>query len=540
VTADATYTFSLVVNDGIASSPAATVSVTVTNVDRRPRANAGADQTVEGRTAITLSGTGEDEDGDTVSYAWAQEASDAVQVSLTGADSQNASFMAPDVKSAAVLHFNLTATANGESTTDQVMIVVRPDKAPAVNAGIDLLANGRSTVTLMGSATDPENDEIVYLWTQDDADLVRVTLNGADTATASFTSPDVKMETMLTFHLNVTANGLTSTDTVTVMVGADRGPVANAGADRSANARESVTLQGFGSDPENDAVTYAWVQESGPSVTLTGADTATPSFSAPNTKEEAVLVFKLTVTANGLSATDTVSITVKKSNRRPTAKGLAVAETNEGTAVTMDASESTDPDEDALTYTWVQTGGPTVQLTGANTAKPTFTAPSVSADTALAFTLVVSDADGAKSDAVSVSVMVKNVNKAPVAQARKLSGGVSGETISLDASLSKDEDGEQLTYKWEQKGGPGVTLSSDKEPSVTFQAPVTAVNVTLTFKVTVTDTNGATASQEVQVEVTPAKEEGGCSSTGNTSGGAMLLALLAGLFLSRRRLTLRA
>jgi MYXO-CTERM domain-containing protein len=141
---------------------------------------------------------------------------------------------------------------------------------------------------------------------------------------------------------------------------------------------------------------------------------------------------------------------------------------------------------------------------------------------------------------VPVSVKVVNVNKAPVAQARKLSGGVSGETVSLDASLSKDADGEQLTYKWEQTDGPAVSLSSDNEPSVTFQAPDTKSNVTLSFKVTVTDTHGATASHDVQVEVTPAKEQGGCSSTGNSSGGAMLLALLGGLFLSRRRFTLRA
>jgi len=540
VTADTTYTFTLVVNDGLANSTAATVSVMVTNVDRMPRVDAGADQTVDGRTAVSLSGTGDDADGDTITYAWTQDASDTVQVTLAGMDTANASFTSPDVKAAAVLHFNLTVTANGQSTTDQVVITVRPDKAPAVNAGMDQFAEGRTSVTLMGGATDPENDAIGYLWTQDDADLVRVTLNGSDTDTATFTSPDVKVETVLTFHLTVTANGLSSSDTVSVTVRADRAPVANAGVDRAVNARDSVTLQGFGSDPENDAVTYAWTQESGPSVTLTGADTATPSFTAPNTKEELALVFKLTVTANGLSATDTVSITVKKFNRRPVAKGLAAADANEGTSVTLDASESSDPDEDALTYTWVQTGGPQVQLTGGTTAKPTFTAPEVSADTMLSFTLVVSDADGAKSDVVSVSVKVLNVNKAPAAQARKLSGGISGETVSLDASLSKDPDGEQLTYKWEQTAGPSVSLSSDKEPSVTFQAPVTAVNVTLTFKVTVTDTNGASASQEVQVEVTPAKEEGGCASTGNSSGGAMLLALLAGVFLSRRRLTLRA
>jgi large repetitive protein len=30
-----------------------------------------------------------------------------------------------------------------------------------------------------------------------------------------------------------------------------------------------------------DPLTFAWTQSSGPAVTLTGADTATPSFTAP-------------------------------------------------------------------------------------------------------------------------------------------------------------------------------------------------------------------------------------------------------------------
>jgi uncharacterized protein (TIGR03382 family) len=424
-----------------------------------------------------------------------------------------------------------------------VEIMVRPDRAPAVNAGVDQMVNGRAPVSLYGSASDPENDSITYAWTQDATDMPQVTLTGADTATPTFMSPDVKMETELHFTLTVTANGLTTADQVSVTVRADRAPVANAGTDRAVNAREAVSLEGFGSDPDGDAVTYAWTQVDGPTVELTGATTATPSFTAPDVRNTAMLTFKLTVTANGLTAEDTVTVTVRKFNRRPVGRGPTAFEEREGTAIMLDASSSTDPDGDALSYRWTQTGGPTVQVTGQDTNKLQFTAPEVSADTMLAFTLVVSDPDGAQSDVLSVSVKVLNVNKAPAAQARKLGNSASGETVTLDASLSKDMDGEQLTYKWEQTNGPAVTLSSDKEPTVTFKAPTTTTNVTLTFKVTVTDTHGASASQEVQVEVTGVKDEnegGGCASTGTSSGSAMLLALLAGVLLSRRRITLRA
>jgi hypothetical protein len=543
VTANTAYTFRLVATDGTTPSDPATFTVTVTNVDRRPRANAGEDRMVEGRTPVSVSGTATDDDNDAITYAWTQDPADVVMVEATGADTNTLSFVSPDVKQPAVLHFTLTATANGETSSDTVDIMVRPDRSPAVNAGVDQMVNGRAPVSLYGSASDPENDSITYVWAQSATDVPQVTLTGANTATPSFMSPDVKMETVLHFTLTVTANGLTTADEVSVTVRADGMPVANAGTDRAVNAREAVSLEGFGSDPDGDAVTYAWTQVDGPTVELTGATTATPSFNAPDVRNPTTLTFKLTVTANGLTAEDTVSITVRKFNRRPVGRGPAAFEEREGTAIMLDASTSTDPDGDALSYRWTQTGGPQVQVTGQDTNKLQFTAPEVASDTMLAFTLVVSDPDGAQSEVLSVSVKVLNVNKQPAAQARKLGNSASGETVTLDASLSKDLDGEQLTYKWEQTDGPAVTLSSDKEPTVTFQAPTTTTNMTLTFKVTVTDTHGASASQEVQVEVTGVKDEnegGGCASTGTSSGSAMLLALLAGVLLSRRRITLRA
>ncbi len=187
----------------------------------------------------------------------------------------------------------------------------------------------------------------------------------------------------------------------------------------------------------------------------------------------------------------------------------------------------------------MQTGGPTVQLTGQNTAQLQFTTPEVSEDMLVSFSLVVTDPDGAVSEPITVSVKVLNVNKAPVAQARLVAGGTSGETVTLDALGSADPDGEKLTYKWEQTDGPGVSLSSDTEPTVTFTAPSTKTNITLGFKVTVTDSHGASASETVSVGVTAPKDQGGCASTGSSSGGAMLIALLAGVALSRRRITLR-
>jgi K319-like protein len=72
---------------------------------------------------------------------------------------------------------------------------------------------------------------------------------------------------------------------------------------------------------------------------------------------------------------------------------------NQGAIVTLDGTRSYDPNGGTIVaYSWVQTAGIPISLTGAGTATPTFVAPSVAADTILAFSLVVTNNNGATSN----------------------------------------------------------------------------------------------------------------------------------------------
>lgn len=62
-----------------------------------------------------------------------------------------------------------------------------------------------------------------------------------------------------------------------------------------------------------------------------------------------------------------------------------------GDKVWLDATQSRDPDLNPLVFAWMQADGPAVELHGVATEAPTFTAPAVSAESVLAFDLVVSD-----------------------------------------------------------------------------------------------------------------------------------------------------
>ncbi|MGH8561318.1 MAG: PKD domain-containing protein, partial [Nevskiales bacterium] len=89
-------------------------------------------------------------------------------------------------------------------------------------------------------------------------------------------------------------------------------PSADAGADQFVDEAATVSLTGSGTDSDGSIASRAWTQTGGPSVTLSGADTDTPSFTAPAVDDETNLVFRFTVTDNnGATASDSVGVVVR-------------------------------------------------------------------------------------------------------------------------------------------------------------------------------------------------------------------------------------
>ncbi|NOK34061.1 histidine kinase [Corallococcus exercitus] len=499
------------------------------------------------RTTIRLNGTGSiDPDaavGDTLTYNWTQVGG-ATPVTLTGADTATPSFVA-DVDYNDVITFQLVVTdATGKASAPKTVDIQinNVNQPPVAAASAPASVNeGDTNVTLDASAsTDADTVDqgvLTYAWAQTGG-TPKATLANATKAKATFTAPEVTADSQLTFTVTVTdGSGAKATKAVAVTVkNVDRAPVANAGADIEADARSTVTLAGSGSDADGTAVTFLWEQTSGPTVTLTGADSATASFTAPDVSAPTELSFKLTVTSAGVSTSDLVNVTVRKANRHPVGQAPAAMDADEGSNVELDASGITDPDGDVLTYAWTQVGGPSVQATGGSSAVLKFTAPQVQANTAVAFSLTVTDSDGAASGPFVYTVNVKQVNQAPVAKTRVISGVRGGELVKMDASGSTDPDNEALTYTWTQTGGPSVTLTGANSAEASFTPPAKKTLENYTFTVTVKDAAGATSTAEQKVSVPKSDDGGGCSSTGGSAGGmAPLMALFAAMALARRR-----
>ena len=188
---------------------------------------------------------------------------------------------------------------------------------------------------------------------------------------------------------------------------------AEAGPAQTVNAGANVTLNGSATGGSD--YTYAWSQTSGTpnNIALTGANTATPSFTAPNAA--ATLVFRVTITAGEQSHSDTVTITVKAPTGAPLAVEAGDPQTvNVGADVTLDGSASGGLGN--YTYAWTVTSVPTsatVTLSSDDTAAaPTFTAPARAAT--LTFTLTVTAGDATATDTVIITVADMN---APTAEA---------------------------------------------------------------------------------------------------------------------------
>ncbi|MGR9087028.1 MAG: PKD domain-containing protein, partial [Gammaproteobacteria bacterium] len=78
-----------------------------------------------------------------------------------------------------------------------------------------------------------------------------------------------------------------------------------------------------------------------------------------------------------------------------------------------------------------------------------------------------------------------------------------GATVVLDGTQSSDSDGTIETWSWKQIGGPVIALENPSNPVSTFTAPRLRgqKSLILTFELSVTDDDGTTAVDRIQILV---------------------------------------
>ncbi|QDI88468.1 peptidase [Candidatus Nitrosopumilus sp. SW] len=317
--------FELTVTDTHGNSDSDSMTVFVTDRNSPPSALAGPDKRVVSGSDVTIVGSGADADGDELTFSWKQLSGDMVDFNKSG---KSLNFKAPEVlpSESKRLSFQLTVTdTTDQKGFDQVVVFVSPENgAPIATASDDRTVYENTLVDIMCSGVDPDGDSLTFTWSTQSNAKFTDSSSGKTTVTA----PSVVKDSKITLTCTVSDGTLSASDSLvlTVKNTLNQDIIADAGNDRIVNENVRVSLDGTGSDPENQPLKFTWTQISGEKVNLSSSSSLTPSFTSPTVanNEIKVLVFELKVfDDNGRQATDTVKITVDPINSPPEATASA-------------------------------------------------------------------------------------------------------------------------------------------------------------------------------------------------------------------------
>ena len=481
------YKFTLTVTDNKGATGKDTVQITV---DTKPVANAGANQLITLPTnSVTLTGSGTDAGGTSVSYQWTKISGSAGIITSATAASTSVTGL-----TAGIYKFVLTVTDNnGSIGKDTVQVTV--NVPPTAHAGADqIITLPVNSVTLDGSGTDIDGTIAAYQW----AKISGPTTGTIISANSASTVVNSLVQGVYKFVLTVTDNdGATGKDTVQVIV--NIAPIANAGTDQTITLpASSVTLSGSGVDVDGTVASYKWSEASGPS---TAVITNVANAGTTVTKlVTGIYKFILTVTDNdgGIGSDSTFVTVINPASNIPTANaGADMTIQLPIDSVTLNGSGS-DPKGKIIAYKWTKVSGPA----GTTIVDATsFTTDVTGLSQGIyKFVLSVEDSSGTIGTD-TVQVIVKAANIPPVANAgNDTTISLPATSVTLDGSGSTDADGTIVAYQWEKIAGPSKgSIGNATEAQVTITGLEEGV---YEYELTVTDNDGAKTSDTVQVTVT--------------------------------------
>lgn len=281
--------------------------------------------------------------------------------------------------------------------------------AASVNAGLDQSVDETNTFTLRALA-DPAGGS--FAWRQ---------LSGAEiagmpstSASVTLTAPAVKTDSNLVFQVTYTTpSGQNLTDETQVRVIAkNQSPVAvlqitqpsilpvAQGFTAVISATDSYDL-----DADGSIVSYAWVQTSGPAVSLIGATTSTASFVAPLVATQQDVELTLTITDDeGATGQSSIKVPVRASIQQIIADAGQDQKVREFAEVFLDGRGSKTV-SGSFSCRWSQLKGQALVLKTPASCQASFIAPDISGTSQLEIQLTVTDSNNqSATDTVLITV----------------------------------------------------------------------------------------------------------------------------------------
>ena len=459
---DGIYTATVTVTDSDGAITESTIDVTIDNAAPVIESLTGDTEINEGDTA-SFNAIATDPGNDELTYTWNfGDGSEAITTPdtltpITHTYTDNGDYTV-----------SLTVTDTSGATDSSTLDVTVNNTAPVItDITDDLIINEGDTASLNVSATDAGNDVLTYAWDFGDGSQTLMgenvehifVDNGLYEASVTVTDDD---GASVTQSLTITVNNLA--------------PIIDPWDDETATEGDTVELAASFSDRGIlDTHTIAWDFGDG----NTTSDTLTPSHVYT---DDGVYEVTLTVTDNdGASTSSSINVTVN--NAAPAITSLTGdTQINEGDRANFSAS-ATDPGSDELSYTWDFGDG--------ETATGTDVTHAFAQNGNYTVIATVTDDDGAFTNS-TLEVVVNNV--APVIESLTGDTEVNEGDVANFSAAATDAGNDELTYTWDF--GDGSETVTGRDVAHTF-----ADNGDYTVTLTVTDSDGASTSQALDVAV---------------------------------------
>ena len=252
---------------------------------------------------------------------------------------------------------------------------------------------------------------------------------------------------------------------------------ANAGPDQTITEGSGVTLDGSASyDPDGSPITYSWTLVSTPansSASLQDDISVSPKFHI----DKAGTYIAQLVVSNGRERSTPSTVTITTGNTPPVADAGTNQHVALGDVVQLDASASTDVNEDSLSYKWRLLYAP--PGSSAVLSNPAAVNPTLSIDVAGTYIAQLIVNDGTADSRPARVAVTTSATLPPIANAGVNQTVAPGANVVLDG-MAADPQFLPLTLKWaliSEPAGSFARLSGGSSGHPTFNADFPGVYV---------------------------------------------------------------
>lgn len=319
----------------------------------KPVADAGPNQTVKIGQTVYLNGAksnaANSQSQRQLHYAWQfkHKPSHSVAV-LQEVDSVKPHFM---VDKAGEYIVSLSVQEAGTQSNPDEVVISTQNSAPVADAGNNQSVKLGSTVILDGSqSSDVDGDNLTYTWKLTHAP--KQSLAQLRQANSPHPSLNIDKQGMYSIQLNVYDGHQLSQAALVTLSTLNSAPVAHAGHDQTAEVNTEVTLDASASsDIDGNPLRYTWNLLSAPNgsqALIKAVHNPTPTFKI----DQAGNYVAQLVVHDALSDSAPDTMTISTTNSPPIAHPGSAYSPALFSDITLDGTQSADPDQHPINYHW--------------------------------------------------------------------------------------------------------------------------------------------------------------------------------------------